>query len=214
VLKGIRLIIFDLDGTLVDAYPAISESFNFTMARLGYPSRSGLTIRKAVGWGDRNLLRPFVKSKDLESALALYRGHHSRSLLRKSRLIRGVPRLLKRLKQKGYLLAVASNRPTRFSRIIVRHLRLDRYLDYLLCADRLAYMKPHPEILMRIMRRLKADRRQTLFVGDMTVDAEAGRRAGVATVIVTTGSSSSQEIRRREKSCRIIRSLAGLKGLV
>jgi len=65
-LHSIKLIIFDLDGTLVNAYPAIIKSFNYTMQKLGYPKQSNLNIRRAVGWGDDNLLKPFLNSKDLK----------------------------------------------------------------------------------------------------------------------------------------------------
>lgn len=100
-MKRVRLIIFDLDGTLVDAYPAIIESFNYTMQKLGYPAQNPLIIRRAVGWGDENLLKPFIKEKDLKKALFLYRKHHRRSLMRKSRLFKGVPRILSYLKKPG-----------------------------------------------------------------------------------------------------------------
>jgi len=60
-MKNLSLIIFDLDGTLLDAYGAIIESFNYTMRKVGCPKRDSLTIRRAVGWGDEFLLRPFVE---------------------------------------------------------------------------------------------------------------------------------------------------------
>ncbi len=76
-IKDCRLVIFDLDGTLIDAYPAITESFNYVMRGFGYPVRSPRVIRGAVGWGDRNLLAPFVREKDLGRMLVAYRRHHS-----------------------------------------------------------------------------------------------------------------------------------------
>ena len=62
-LRRIKLIIFDLDGTLVNAYPAIVQSFNFMRRKFGWPPVGERAIRRAVGWGDRNLLRPFVKEQ-------------------------------------------------------------------------------------------------------------------------------------------------------
>lgn len=208
-IRGIKLAVFDLDGTLIDAYPAIIGSFNHTMQKLGYPPQDSFVIRRAVGWGDENLLKPFLKRKDLKKGLSLYRSHHQRALLKGARLFPKAGEVLNYLRRKGYKLAVASNRPTRFSWILIRHLKLKKYFDYVLCGDALKYAKPHPEILVKIMRRLKALPEQTLYVGDMAIDAEAGRRAGVKTIIVTTGSSSRQEI-RKEKPCRIISRLSGL----
>ncbi len=192
-MKTKGLIIFDLDGTLVNAYPAIAKSFNYTMKKMGYLLRSPKLIRRSVGWGDRNLLKPFVKKKDLNAALLIYRRHHSQALLSGSRLFPKTLQVLARLRNQGYKLSVASNRPTRFCRILVRHLKLDKYLSYVLCADRLKQMKPHPEILNRIMRRFRVAADKTIFVGDMFIDSQTGKRAGVKTVMLTTGSSSRKE---------------------
>lgn len=208
-----KLIIFDLDGTLIDAYPAIVESFNSTMQKLDYPKQGALIIRKSVGWGDKNLLKPFIKEKDLKKALYIYRRHHQISLIKKSRLFPGTLALLKKLKTRGYKLAVASNRPTKFSWILIRHLKLKKFFDYVLCADRIKHIKPHPEILNKIMRRFSVKPAQSLYVGDMSIDAQAGRRAKVKTIIVTTGSSTKKEI-KQERPDRIIRKITDLNELI
>lgn len=212
-MKDIRLIIFDLDGTLVDAYLAITKSFNYAMKQAGHPKQGSLTIRRAVGLGDENLLRPFIRPQDLKRTLALYRRHHKKSLLKYSRLFPGVKALLKYLKQKGYKIAVASNRPDRFSRILIIHLGLKKYFNYVLCADKLKHIKPHPEILKKIMFRFSLGQESTIYVGDMTIDAQAGRRAAVKTVIVTTGSSTRKEI-KKETPYRIIGKVTQLRNFL
>lgn len=208
-MKEIKLIIFDLDGTLVDAYQAIIKSFNYTMQRLNYPRQNSLVIRRAVGWGDESLLKPFLKEKDLVAAVSLYRKHHKAILLRNSRLLPKVDKVLKYLKEKSYKLAIASNRPCQSSWIIIRHLGLKKYFDYVLCADRVKHIKPHPEILNRIMQRFYLEPKQAIYIGDMAIDAQAGRRAKVKTMIVTTGSSTREEI-KKEKPHRILRNMADL----
>ena len=202
-MKGIKLVIFDLDGTLVDAYPAIIKSLNYTLQRLSYPRQSAWLIRRAVGRGDKKFLLSFIKEKDLPLALSIYRRHHKLALLKESRLFPGVDKLLAYLKNKGYRLAVASNRPSQFSWILIRHLKLKRYFNYVLCADKLKHIKPHPEIINKIMQRFKLRPKQALYVGDMAIDAQAGRRAKVKTIIVTTGSSTKDEI-KEERPYRII----------
>jgi phosphoglycolate phosphatase len=208
-MKDIKLIIFDLDGTIVDAYPAITRSFNYTMRKLNYPLKDPLTVRRAVGWGDKNLLKPFIKIKDLERALSVYRRHHKIALVKHSRLFPKVKMVLRRLKDKGYKLAIASNRPTKFSWILIRHLKLKKYFSYILCGDALKHGKPHPEIINRIMRRFSLKPQQTLYVGDMAIDAQAGRRAKVKTIIVTGGSSTKREI-EKERPYRILESITDL----
>lgn len=212
-MRDIKLVIFDLDGTLVDAYPAINNSFNYVMRELGLEPQSAATIRRAVGWGDVNLLRPYVHQRNLKRALCLYRNHHRHSLLKYSRLYPHARRLLGHLKAGGFKLAVASNRPTEFSLILLRHLRLIDFFDYVLCADKLKYGKPHPQILNKIIRRFAFKKPQVLYAGDMVIDAQAGRRAGVKTIIVTGGSSSNFEI-KRERPFKIISSIDRLMKLL
>ncbi|MDO8489290.1 MAG: HAD-IA family hydrolase [Candidatus Omnitrophota bacterium] len=211
-MLDIKLVIFDLDGTLVDAYGAINSSFNYVMRKLGLEPQSVSTIRAAVGWGDSNLLKPYVPANDLKHALELYRNHHKHSLIKYSHLYPSVKYLLRYLKAKGYKLAVASNRPTEFSLILLRHLCLINFFDYVLCSDRLKYGKPHPQILNKIIKKFAVKKTQALYVGDMAIDAQAGRRARVKTVIVTGGSSSTFEI-KREKPFRIISSIDRLAQL-
>lgn len=202
-MKKFSLAIFDLDGTLVNAYQAISRSFNFTMQKCNYPLQSAAVIRRAVGWGDKFLIKPFVEPKDLRRALSIYRRHHKKSLLKYSRLFSGAKTVLRQLENKGYKLAVASNRPTKFSWILIRHLGLSVFFDYVLCADKLEFGKPHPQILQKIMQKLSCSSRETIYIGDMAIDAQAGRRAKVKTIIVTTGSSKLSEV-KKENPYRII----------
>ncbi len=126
-----------------------------------------------------------------------------------SRVFKGVYGLLSYLKKRHYALAVASNRPTRFSLILIKHLKLIKYFDYTLCADKLKRGKPDPEILHNIMRKLGVKPSEAIYVGDMAIDAQAGRRAKIKTIIVTTGSSTEREI-LREKSGQVIKKITDL----
>ncbi len=194
----IKLIIFDIDGTLVNAYPAIVASFNHAMRCCGYPARSAAVIRRAVGRGDVELLRPFVASRDLRKVLRAYRAHHAGALIEKARLYPGARSLLIGLKERGIMLAVASNRPTRFSRLLLRHVGIRDFFQRVLCKDAVRFGKPHPQILLSIMRACGVSRQETLYVGDMVIDAQAARRAGVKAVMVTTGSSTRAELKHQQ----------------
>lgn len=208
-MENIKLVIFDLDGTLVDAYAAIGSSFNYLMRKLGLKPQSLSVIRRLVGWGDINLLKPYILPENLKPALNLYRQHHKRSLLEHSRLYPQVKRLLRTLKQKGYKLAVASNRPSKFSRILLRHLGINVFFDYVLCADQCGHGKPNPEMLNKIVKRFKVKKTQVLYVGDMVIDAQAGKRAGIRTVVVTSGSSRRFEI-KQEQPFKVISTISRL----
>lgn len=212
-MENIKLVIFDLDGTLINAYAAISSSFNYVMRRLGLKTQSASLIRSLVGWGDINLLKPYVSQGDLKHALSLYRHHHKYSLLKHSHLYPYTRLLLRRLKAKGYKLAVASNRPSKFSHILLKHLEIGGFFDYVLCADQSGRAKPHPEMLNKIVKRFALKKSQALYVGDMVIDVQAGRRAKINTVIVTSGSSNKLDI-KREHPFRIISAISRLRDLL
>ncbi len=204
-----RLFIFDLDGTLVDAYPALTESVIYTVTRLGYPAPSPAQVRRAVGRGQRFLLESFLDKKDLERALRFFRPHHLRALVRGVRWLPHARRVLNALKKRGALLAIASNRPAPFTRQILRVLGAGHTFDAVRCADQVRRGKPHPQMLDDIRRRFGLDRADTVYVGDMPIDIEAGRRAGLATIGVATGSSTLKELKAARPTV-IIRGLPDL----
>ncbi len=190
----IRLIIFDLDGTLVNAYPAVVSSVNFTLKKCGFPPKTPNQIKRAVGWGDRQLMVQFVGEKLADQALEYYRPHHLKALKGGSRFLPGAHSLLKELNKKGVMLAIASNRPLMFTEVILKGLKADHFFDYVLCADKAKKPKPYPDMLQAICRKFKISKNETLFVGDMTIDLNCGANAGIKTVAVTTGSNTKKEL--------------------
>lgn len=192
--RKIELIIFDLDGTLIDAYRAVEQSLNYTMTRLGFPTLDAETIKRTVGWGDRHLVEKFSGKDRIAKAIVIYRRHHKDSLRKGTKLLPGARRILNYLKRRHYRLAVASNRPLRYSRIVLDILDIRKYFDYILCGDKIERPKPHPDILKLILKKFSLMPQQALYVGDMVIDIEAGKRAGIKTVAVLTGSSRKDEI--------------------
>jgi phosphoglycolate phosphatase len=164
------------------------------LGQMGRPPVDGESIKRAVGWGVRSLLETFVAKEDLGRALSIYRQHHAQALKSTTSWLPGAKDLVKTLKARGYKLAIASNRPTRFTHIILKHLHVDRAFDRVLCADRVIHPKPNPEMLVKILADCSLEPEEALYVGDMTIDIETGHAAGVKTVAVVTGSSRREEM--------------------
>ena len=211
----IKLVIFDLDGTLVNAYPAVSQSVNYTLNALGFPSRSHFEIKRSVGGGDRKLMVHFVGEKLADDAIKIYRPHHTKALNLNGavKLLPGSLGTLKFLKAKGFKLAIASNRPTKFTRIILKVLGILHFFDVVLCADRADKPKPDPGILWTIAHRLKFEKKEILYVGDMTIDINCGHRAGIKVIAVASGSSSKKELKGL-KPWGFIDKMVGLKSII
>lgn len=193
-LAGKELYIFDLDGTLVDAYPAIVGSINQARRRLAYPPAEAKEIIRAVGNGNDALLRTFFSERDFPAARAAFREDHLVRLPRLVRLLPGARALLTDLREARCRLAVATNRPRETADIIITATAIAPLFDLVLCGEEVARPKPAPDILHALMERLAVPASRTAYFGDMTIDANTGRQAGVTTVIVTTGSSTRDEI--------------------
>src|SRR3989338_8972156 len=142
-MTRVKLIIFDLDGTLVNAYTPVFRSLNYVLKQCGLKTLGHAAVKRSVGWGDRNLLGRFIPPARIETALKSFREHHRKALKSGVRFMPGAKRLLNALKKEGCRLAVASNRSTGPSRVILRYLGIDKYFDYILCGDKLKKLKPH-----------------------------------------------------------------------
>src|SRR5206468_4299493 len=139
-------------GTLVNAYRAVYRSINFALGEFGFPPVSAHVIKRSVGWGDRHLIEGFVGKEKAPAVLKLYRRHHKDSLTTGVKFLPGAKTLLNDLKRNGYRLAIASNRPTKFTKIILKILGIDRCFDCVLCGDQVKRPKPYPDMLWQILK--------------------------------------------------------------
>ncbi|MDD5259427.1 MAG: HAD family hydrolase [bacterium] len=205
----IKLVIFDLDGTLINAYRAIEKSLNFTLRSLGYKKISYDRCKRAVGRGDKHFISQFVKAADASKGLTLYRKHHREALQRYSTLKPQARKVLSALQRQGIKLAVASNRPTKFSNVLVRHLDLEKYFDLIVCADKKHELKPEPYLLKKALKKLKIKPQEALYVGDMVYDIKAGKNAKVKAIAILGGSCSRKEL-AQQKPYKVINNLRQL----
>jgi HAD superfamily hydrolase (TIGR01509 family) len=189
-----KLFIFDLDGTLVNAYPAIIESMNHTLRRMNYPEAKPERIVRSVGLGNDGLMKKFFPDRDVPEARQIYREHHRDNLAGRISLLPGALEFLQNLKAKGKLLAVASNRPMETAVLLLKILEIEVYFDRVLTGEKVAQPKPAPDILIALLDYFQVSREEAVYVGDMDIDAETGAAAGIKTAIVVTGSSTRAEI--------------------
>ena len=189
-----KLVIFDLDGTLIDAYAAIAAGINQMLQSLGYPQQKPEVIKRKVGRGVEKLIEPFIEKKDYQRAVEVYLKSQETLLPKITKLLPGAKEVLKELKERGCQLAVASNRPSSFSEPLLKHLKIAQYFSLVLCADKINSYKPNPKILSLILKKLNIPPEETVYVGDMALDAETGKNAKVKTIIVLTGSSNQKEV--------------------
>ncbi|MCM8774243.1 MAG: HAD family hydrolase [Candidatus Omnitrophica bacterium] len=196
IFNSKKVFIFDLDGTLVNAYRAIEKSLNFTLRRFGYSPVGYREVKRKVGRGDRIFIQTFFPKKDVDDALGVYRSHHKEAVLKYVRCMPYSRKLLSFLKSKGKFVAIASNRPRYYTDLILEKLKLKKYIDYVLCADEIDTLKPEPKILNDILNKFNFKKKDGIFFGDMWIDAETAKRARIDFVFVEGGSNSLIDIEK------------------
>lgn len=181
-------VVFDFDGTLADGYLAITQSANFVRTEYGLPPLTAADVRPLVGRGLESLLRDLVPVGDPIRDIAAFRAHYAETMVEGTQLYPPARRLLPGLQNSGRKLAVCSNKPSRFTKPLLAQLGIASFFSEVLGPEDVSRPKPAPDMIVEAIRRLDSRPDQTLYVGDMRVDIEAGRAAGVTVWIVATGS--------------------------
>jgi phosphoglycolate phosphatase len=203
-------VLFDFDGTLADSYPAIAASVNHVRAGHGLPPLSEDEVRRHVGRGLVYLLEHTVPGCALPADLARYRAHHPTVMRPLTHLLPGVADALAALRKAGLRLAVCSNKPLAFTRDLLDTLGVAGRFDVVLGPEDVPRPKPAPDMLRAGLRRLGVAAEDALYVGDMTVDVQTARAAGVRVWVVPTGSDDRAAL----EAARPDRLLAGFADLV
>lgn len=189
-----RLVVFDLDGTLIDGYAAIGDALGYAMTRLGRPAPEPRQVRAMVGHGLESLLEQAVGRDLAAEGVRLFRQRYPEVAVARTELMPGVSDVLAALEARGLVLSVASNKPPDFSRLILEAKGVARFFRTIEGPGPSTPAKPDPAMLEHAMRQAGADCAATLVVGDMEVDSEFARAAGCAVVLIPGGSRSREEL--------------------
>jgi phosphoglycolate phosphatase len=190
-VSGVRLVVFDLDGTLVDSCRDLATGVNRALAQVapGQPPLPDEAVRSFVGDGaavliSRSLARAGL-ALPVETVLPVFLDCYREVLLDTTRPYPGVAEALDALRD--LLLAVLTNKPGDMSRTILDGLGLSRYFFSVVGGGDVAQKKPDPEGLRALMSAARAAPQQTVMVGDSAVDVATARAAGARVVGVTYG---------------------------
>ena len=205
----LRAVLFDFDGTLADSYDAIAASVNQVRAHRGLPALSVDEVRGHVGHGPGHLLSHTVGVGDPRENEAIYRQHHPTVMKEGTRLLPGAAEVLQTLKARALQLAVCSNKPLRYTKVLLSHLGIAERFDAVLGPEDVRRPKPAPDMLVAGLARLKVPANEALYIGDMTVDITTARDAGVRVWVVPTGSDTFATL-AAAKPDRLLASLAVL----
>lgn len=196
-----RLVIFDLDGTLLNTIADLAVCTNYALAHNGFPTHETSAYPFFVGNGINKLFERALPEEEKtvenvkrirETFLPYYDKHHTDQ----SVPYPGIPELLAALHKKGIALAVASNKYQSATEELVRHFFPDIPFAIVLGQREGIAPKPDPGIVYEILDYTNTDKKHTLYVGDSGVDMQTVLNSGIDGVGVTWGFRSRQELEK------------------
>jgi phosphoglycolate phosphatase len=195
-LNDIQLLVFDLDGTLIDSKKDLALSVNAVREWKGMPRLPNETVASYVGQGVPTLIRRAlangaageVTEEAVQEATAFFLDYYRAHMLDNTIAYDGVREALEELNDRT--LAVLTNKPVAFSRAILAGLKLADYFAFVYGGNSFEQKKPDPVGVIKLMSDTGASPRETVMVGDSDTDVLTGRNAGVWTCGVTYGLGS------------------------
>jgi len=199
------LILFDLDGTLIDSAPDLAYAVNRMLETFGLEPYDLETIHHWVGNGAQMLVkRALLGKRDIENesidsglfekALSAFMAYYREHLCEETYAYEGVPETLAELKAKGYTLAIVTNKPYGFVSPILEKLSLCDLFDYSIGGDSLPLKKPDPTPLLHVCETLGHEIERSVMVGDSRNDILAANACGMDSVGVSYGYNYGEDI--------------------
>lgn len=186
-----KLLIFDLDGTLIDSRLDLAAAVNQMLGHMGMPPLPLEQVCRYVGNGAPVLVRRSLgdqpSEEQVQAGLEFFLNYYGRHALDQTVLYPGVQETVERLGAAGKQMAVLSNKPEKMSRAIIEGLGVGRHFFRVYGGNSFEFKKPNPIGVERLMAESGVGRAETMVVGDSSVDVATARNAGVACCGVTYG---------------------------
>ena len=197
-----RLVLFDLDGTLVDSAADLASAANQALADVGHARRPLAEIRTFIGNGAERLIhRCLTGHRDADADPALqhttslrFQAHYANCLLARTRPYPGVLETLNKLAAQDVLLGCVTNKPERFTLPLLQGLGLAHYFKVTLSGDSLAQKKPDPAPLLKAAQDCAVAVADAVMVGDSMADLTAARAAGMRIFCVSYGYAADVDL--------------------
>ncbi len=193
-----KLIIFDLDGTLLDTLPDLAFNVNKMLERFGLPSVTTENVRNYIGNGARKLVELAVggikDEKLFEEYFAFYNSLYNSSDSSKTKFFDGIPEVLREFKNRGYKLAICTNKPQTPTENVCEQFLKEFAFDMVVGLSDKVVRKPDARATLDIIEKMGADKENVYFVGDGETDVMTAKNANIKCVSVLWGYRDKKEL--------------------
>lgn len=199
--KKYKTVIFDLDGTLLNTLDDLYASVNEALRKAGFRERGKEEVRFFLGNGLRRLIEQSVPEdtdeEQIERTMEFFREYYLEHCEDQTAPFPGIMEVLAQLKEKGFQLAIVSNKPDPAVKELAKKY-FSGVLTVAIGEREGVKRKPEPDSVLEAMRLLKAEKESTIYVGDSEVDRETAKNAGVPCILVTWGFRDEELLRSLE----------------
>jgi phosphoglycolate phosphatase len=186
---AIRLIIFDLDGTLIDSIEDITNALNYAFGPCGVNDLTATEVTAMVGEGPLKLIQDVLTERNLvadkEMLVTRFLDYYASHPTDRTALYPGAREMLETLMD--LKMAIVTNKTEEISRRILKKFGIDTYFDLVVAVDTMAERKPSPVPVMHVLSAFKVAPEDAIIVGDSTIDIQTGKASLVRTVAITHG---------------------------
>ena len=200
-----KMLLFDLDGTLIDSVPDLAKALNATLRELNLPTYEEATIRTWIGNGAAMLLkRGLLGEREIDRepekelfarALEIFLERYAAVLNDATGLYPEVKETLQKLREWGYRMAIVTNKPSQFVAPILENLGIESFFEHVVGGEDLPRKKPDPLPLLHCCEVLGCRPEKAVMIGDSSNDILAARAAGIPSIVVAYGYSADREVR-------------------
>jgi 2,3-diketo-5-methylthio-1-phosphopentane phosphatase/HAD superfamily hydrolase (TIGR01509 family) len=207
--KGVKGVIFDLDGTLIDSYDAIYIGLKEVFNHFSIPIFAFQELGKYLGASLEEILKPFLPPHHIEEAKPIFRQRYLEIYLDKTSLLEGAREVIQSLSSRLIRLGVASNKSGRFCRELLAHLGIDGFFSTIIGGGDGVRPKPFPDMVNAVVRDFGLRPNEVILVGDTAEDIRAAKAAGIDVYALASGYHPLERL-MQERPRRILRRLADL----
>lgn len=187
-----KIVIFDLDGTLLNTLDDLADSTNYALAKFGYPTRTIEEVRQFVGNGVAKLIERAIpngkNNPNFEKCLAIFKENYAQNMYNKTAPYAGILEMLSNLKSKGLKIAVVSNKFDLAVKELCKKY-FDGYIDFAAGENEAQGIKkkPAPDTVFTVLKEFELNPEDAVYVGDSDVDIMTAKNSQMPCISVTWG---------------------------
>ncbi len=191
-----KIVLFDLDGTITDSSEGIVNSIKHALTRLGFHAESSEKIQTYIGPALHDTFKNIYGIEDTHNAVAIYREYYATKGIFENQLYEGILEVLEILKAQDYTLALATGKPTYYSEIILKHFEIDHYFDAVVGSNMDGSRSDKKEIIAEVFKQLKynSDCDSATMIGDRHHDVHGAKHHNISCIGVSYGYSEGDEL--------------------